>query len=85
MPEPAFQETMTRVHVPHFTIRVWRDVAALRPAYDSHAELRDTLHRLPISTLPGPYAKALQKEPGVTAYEILKSDGTGTVDYLVWP
>ncbi len=85
MKQPVY-ETMTRIIVGGFTVRVWCTSPTMKPGPDP-----DVLQALsprfgqlrPLSPLE--IASALNAMPQVAAYELVDASGNGGVVYTDWP
>lgn len=74
-------ESMTRVLVGQFTVRVWRSLPAFGKGPDS--DVLDALTLLPARTAKE-IADVLDAIEGVEAYEVLDAGGNGVVVYPDW-
>ena len=81
-------ESMTKVFVGPFTVRVWRQESEpmfgpSAPVEEALAPLQEVQTRRPI--YGNEIIKVLDAVDGVNAYEILSPDGHGLVVYTDWP
>lgn len=81
-------ESMTRIKLGCYTIRVWRDRTEL-PVYERYDD--DDLNEIVRSFGPvidydkSILLKTLSSVPGVNAVELIDRDGNGVVIYPSWP
>lgn len=74
-------ETMTRVVVGAFIVRVWRCAACLSVGPD--IEVKQALTEIPMQDV-ATIAGVLDGFTGIEAYEILDGDGNGALVYPDW-
>ena len=75
-------ETMTRLTVGPWMVRVWRQTPRMELGPDQ--EVQQVLWNL-INPAPADIADALDQLSGMNAYEILNADGNGALVYPNWP
>lgn len=99
MNKPAIIESMTRLRIGPYTVRIWRNEAALLDNYDaSNADLRHIAYGLEPEKIDGhrvyrsPYPKPpaivatfLDKADRINAIEVVDGNGRGVVVYPEWP
>lgn len=85
---PPLYESMTRVPLSCWTVRVWREWSSLVLGPDKDvalAVIEASTHTPLPADEPQAIAGALNRIEGVSAYEITDLDGNGVVVYTVWP
>ena len=75
-------ESMTRVVVGDFVVRVWKSEPA--PNIGPSEAVTNALQGL-LPTYPYEIREALEIIPDIAAYEILDANGHGLVIYFDWP
>jgi hypothetical protein len=79
----AVIESMTRIHLPHHTIRVWRDEAT--SGYNNEDLLETADAEWLVGRSPGQVFVALLVMARVSAVEMVDERGNGSVVYTNWP
>jgi len=78
---PVF-ETMTKVKLGNWTIRVWREEPGFQMGAD--AEIQATIQKLAVKPMPSEIVHAVGALPRVAAIEIINEFGNGGIFYPDW-
>jgi hypothetical protein len=80
---PLFIESMTRVRIVGYTIRIWRKEESVEPEYNND-DLKHAVYDHSLSEGMVELVKKLCHMDRVTAVEILPDTGIGFIHYMEW-
>jgi hypothetical protein len=82
MPKNRVVESMTRLTIGPYSVRIWRTEASMDSA--DNADLRDALRTVDPYLGPAHIAKVVESFERVAAIEVLDADGNGSILYPDW-